>query len=107
MRREVWIVIVAAIIIAGILSPFASPDPDGLEKVAQTKGFIEKGEGKETIHAPMPDYAVPGVRSEGVSTAVAGIAGTMLTFVIAFGAGRILRKGRAAAQTGAEAEDLN
>ncbi|MEW6182708.1 MAG: PDGLE domain-containing protein [Bacillota bacterium] len=91
MRREIWIVIVAAVIVAGILSPFASSDPDGLEKVARTNGFIDKGEGKAVVHAPMADYTLPGVRSEGVSTAVAGIAGTALTFVIAFGAGRVLR----------------
>ncbi|MEW6573713.1 MAG: PDGLE domain-containing protein [Bacillota bacterium] len=92
MRKEIWIGLFAAIIIAGILSPFASPYPDGLEKVAETKGFISKGEGKEVVRAPIPDYAAPGLKSEGTATAVAGITGTLITFAAAYGISRILRR---------------
>lgn len=96
MRKEIWIGLVVALIIAGILSPFASPYPDGLEKVAETKGFIAKGEGKEVVSAPIPDYAAPGLKSEGTATAVAGITGTLITFAVAYGIGRIMRQRRSA-----------
>lgn len=91
MRREIWIGLLVALIIAGILSPYASPNPDGLEKVAETKGFLEKSEGKEVIHAPVPDYVMPGITSEGAATAVAGIVGTLVTFAGALLVGRLVQ----------------
>ncbi|MDI6631888.1 MAG: PDGLE domain-containing protein [Bacillota bacterium] len=100
MRKEIWIGLVAALIIAGILSPFASPNPDGLEKVAETKGFIDKGEGKEVVRAPIPDYVMPGLASEGVATAFAGITGTVVTFVAAYGIGRLVQRRKAADSKG-------
>lgn len=106
VRKEVWIGLIMALIIAGILSPFASPNPDGLEKVAQTQGFIDKGEGKEVIHAPMPDYIIPGVQSEAVSTAAAGIAGTVITFFVAYGISRMLKRVRHAAKIEEEVNNI-
>ncbi|MEW6447683.1 MAG: PDGLE domain-containing protein [Bacillota bacterium] len=97
MRKEIWIGLIVALLIAGALSPFASPYPDGLEKVAETKGFIDQGEGKEVVHAPIPDYTTPGLKSEGTATAVAGIMGTVITFAAAYGVGRILKQRRSAA----------
>ena len=64
---------------AALLSPYASPDPDGLEKVAEDKGFIEKGEGNDVFAAPMPDYEVPGL-GDSVKGPVAGIIGTLVMF---------------------------
>lgn len=79
--------------IAVFLSPFASSSPDGLELVAKDLGFIEKGE-KQVINSPVPDYAIPGIKSEGLGTALAGAAGTLLTFgaVYAFGRSVARRK---------------
>lgn len=70
-----------AIILATLVSPFASPWPDGLEKVAAKLGFIQKAEGaKPLLSAPIPDYALPGVRRQGLATALAGLFGTLLVF---------------------------
>jgi cobalt/nickel transport protein len=41
----IWIGLGASLLVALFLSPFASSSPDGLEKVAETGGFKEKGEG--------------------------------------------------------------
>lgn len=97
MRKEVWILLILAVFIALFLSPFASPFPDGLERVAEDKGFLEKGEGKEIIHSPIPDYVFPGIANERVATAVAGIVGTLLTLAVAYGIA-VLIKGRVAAK---------
>jgi len=81
---------IVAILVAAILSPFASSYPDGLERVAEDKGFIILAEGKELIKAWMPDYVFPGLNHEGAATAVAGIIGTVLVFVVLYGLGKLL-----------------
>jgi cobalt/nickel transport protein len=87
--------LVASLLLATLVSPFASKAPDGLEKVAEEKGFAAKGEGPAVWRFPlMPGYAVPGVRSESVSTALAGLAGTVVVFGVAFGAAKVLSRRR-------------
>ena len=75
------------------LSPFASTSPDGLEKVAETKGFEEQGESwKFWKYAPLTDYALPGIKNEKVSTALSGLIGTLAIFLIALGVGKLIKK---------------
>jgi len=82
-----------ALLIALFLSPFSSPSPDGLEKVAETKGFSEKGEGRTFWKvAPFSDYTLPWVKNEKVSTALSGLIGTLAIFLIALGAGKLIKK---------------
>jgi cobalt/nickel transport protein len=91
MRKSFLITgFIIALLIAALFSPFASPYPDGLERVAEDKGFIHLAEGKELLKAWMPDYVFPGIGHEGVATAVAGIMGTILVFLILYGLGKIL-----------------
>jgi cobalt/nickel transport protein len=106
MRRKVWGFALAgllvSILLAAFASPFASKAPDGLEKHARDRGFAEKGEGGAASRiALMPDYAVRGARSESVGTALAGLAGTLLVFGVAFGAARLISRRRTA-----DAEDV-
>ncbi len=79
-KKEIFFGILAALFLAVMLSPFASPWPDGLEKVAEDKGFLEKGEGEPLLISPVPDYVWPKLENEKVATAVAGAAGTLITF---------------------------
>ncbi|MCX6357520.1 MAG: PDGLE domain-containing protein [Candidatus Aureabacteria bacterium] len=90
--RDMLLGLCAALLLALLISPFASPWPDGLEKVAGDKGFLQKGEGKPVLAAPIPDYAWPGIRREGVATAVAGVAGTLIVFAVSWGVAFLLRK---------------
>lgn len=90
-KRDIIFGLLAALFLAIILSPFASPWPDGLEKVAGDKGFLEKGEVEPIIHSPVPDYAWPGVCSSRITTSVAGMAGTIFVFACAFGVGYLLK----------------
>ena len=84
--------LLVAIALAVFLAPFASQSPDGLERVAEDKGFLEKGEGEPVIGSPLPDYSMPGVKNEGVSTALAGIVGTIITFATALGVGCLVKR---------------
>ena len=84
-----------SLLMALFLSPFASPHPDGLEKVADRQGFLEKGETwKFWKYAPLPDYTLPWIKNEKVSTALSGLIGTLAIFLIAIGIGRLINKNR-------------
>ena len=89
----VWVGMGIALLLTLFLSPFASTSPDGLEKVAETKGFSEKGESwKFWKHAPLSDYTLPWIKSEKLSTALSGLIGTLAIFFIALGVGKLLKK---------------
>jgi hypothetical protein len=75
------------------VSPYASSSPDGLEKVAGEKGFLEAG----TLHAiqedsPIPDYAFPGIEDPRLATGLAGFFGTLGVALIAVGLGRLFHR---------------
>jgi hypothetical protein len=83
------------LILGVFVSPFASPDPDGLERVAEDKGFLEKAENEDIVlwkSSPIPDYAVAGVENEKVATGIAGLIGVLVTFVIGGGIAFIIVK---------------
>ncbi|MFZ5648915.1 MAG: PDGLE domain-containing protein [Bacillota bacterium] len=90
--KGIYRVLLLALIVAAFLSPFASSSPDGLERVAEDHGFLEKGEGDPVIESPIPDYVFPGIENESVATAAAGVAGTLITFGIMYGLAKSIRK---------------
>lgn len=90
MKKPVLIFLLVALVVAAFLSPFASPDPDGLDRVARDLGAEEKSEGKEAIQSPVPDYKFPGIESEAVATSLAGVLGTVITFGVAYGLGKFV-----------------
>ncbi len=91
IKAFVFISLIVALILAIFISPFASPWPDGLEKVAEDKGFIEEAL-EEGIwkYSPIPDYTFPGVGSEVVATALAGLIGTLITIAIGWLMGKFI-----------------
>lgn len=66
-----------------IASPLASSHPDGLEWVAEQKGFLGSAQGP--LYQIVPDYVLPGVSNQALATILAGILGTLLVFGVAFG----------------------
>lgn len=91
-KRNIIFGLFAALVLAILLSPFASPWPDGLEKVAEDKGFLEKGEIEPAMTSPIPDYTWPGVGSERIATSLAGIIGTLMVFGMGYGVAALLKK---------------
>jgi cobalt/nickel transport system permease protein len=86
-----WIiagVIVSLIVV--LLSPLASADPDGLERVAIDMGFIDAGQ--SAPFAIIPDYTVPFLGETPLSTIAAGAIGVLVMLGLAFIAGRSLQK---------------
>ncbi|MGQ9476165.1 MAG: PDGLE domain-containing protein [Actinomycetota bacterium] len=113
-RKGIYVFILAGLLVsvalALLVSPWASSSPDGLEKVAEDKGFLEKAEETDPAweSAPIPDYAIPGLTREvkdeetgevmeeptKLATALAGLVGTVAIFLIAWGLALVLRKGK-------------
>ena len=86
LRLFVGLALVVAVALAAFASPWASSSPDGLEKVAETNGFLDDGR----LHAlqessPAPDYAFPGVHDPRLATALAGLIGTLLVALVGSG----------------------
>jgi cobalt/nickel transport protein len=86
-----------SLLIALVLSPLASSDPDGLDRVAQDLKFEDKAlEVAPTqqlpFHAVFDEYALRGVpdKIEFVATPIAGLVGTLVTFGLAWGLGKVL-----------------
>jgi hypothetical protein len=84
VRRDLKLFLLAGLLIAvglGLfVSPFASSDPDGLERVATDQGFIDSAENHSFRDSPVADYSVKGVDEPRVSTGLAGMIGVLLTF---------------------------
>jgi hypothetical protein len=84
--------------LAAAASPLASSSPDGLERVAEDKAFIDAGRlAPIQEDAPVPDYAFPGVEDERLATGLAGFAGTLGVFAVGYGVAAVARRRPAAA----------
>ncbi len=79
-----------------LLAPLASPYPDGLERVAEDKGFIETAQ--DAPYEIIPDYVFPGISNEALATIAAGIVGTLIVAGAAFGVARLRRQAAPAMQ---------
>ena len=95
LRRHWWIagLLISAMVVI-VLAPLASPDPDGLESVAEQQGFIDSA--RDAVVRILPDYTIPGLDGT-ASTVLAGLAGVAIVFFLMVGLGRLLRGRRPAA----------
>lgn len=95
IRMFTVLALAVAVGLATAVSPFASASPDGLEKVAEKKAFLDDGR----LHSvqddsPIPDYAFPGIENERVATGVAGFVGTLGVFALGYGLAFVLGRRR-------------
>jgi hypothetical protein len=93
-RRPLWWLAglgIAALVVI-ILAPLASPDPDGLVRVAEDKGFLEQAQG--AIYDLLPGYTIPGIDDPTVTKILAGLVGLVIVFAVMWGLGRLLARRR-------------
>ena len=76
---------VVSMIIAGVVSYYASSHPDGLEKAAEEVGFLDDAQGSAVSDGPLADYGVSGVEDERLSVGLAGVLGVLVMVVVAGG----------------------
>ena len=74
--------LLVAVGLALVISGFASSSPDGLEKVAEDKGFLDTAKDHLFADSPLAAYAVKGVDNQRLSTGLAGLIGVLVTFGI-------------------------
>jgi hypothetical protein len=80
--------------LALIVSGLASGAPDGLERVAEDKGFLETASEHLFADGPLADYQVSGVDNERLSTGLSGLIGVLITFGLGLALFALLRVAR-------------
>jgi hypothetical protein len=91
MRKYWWVIGLLIALTLAVMSPLASPHPDGLERVAENQGFIDKAQ--EPFYNIVPDYVFPGISNEATATIAAGLVGTLLMFGLGLGMSKWLKSG--------------
>jgi len=92
LKRNWWVVGLLLALAVAALSPLASTQPDGLERVAEDQGFA--GREKESPLRVISGYLFPGIHDERLATVLAGLLGTVVVFGLVFGLSWIVRRRR-------------
>lgn len=96
MKRSTWMFIAGGFLVAAglafFVSPLASGDPDGLNRVAIDEGFADTEQPHALDDGPLSGYAVEGVEDERLSTGLAGVVGVVVTFGVALLLFGVLRR---------------
>ena len=90
LKRYWWAIGLLLAVVVAVFSPLASSHPDGLERVAEDEGFIERA--RDAPYEIIPDYVLPGVANEAVATILAGVVGTLVVFGLVYALAWILRR---------------
>lgn len=83
MKLRWWIVGYFIALVVALLSPLASGAPDGLERVAGNKGFLDRVEGAP--YAIIAEHIFPGIANKAVATILAGVVGVTVVFLLVMG----------------------
>lgn len=91
--RRIWAAGAAAsLVLAGIVSFYASSDPDGLEKVAGDEGIAKEEKEHALSDSPLADYGVEDVTNTRLSGGLAGVIGVTATLAVGSGVFVVLRR---------------
>jgi len=92
-RNTLLVGLAAAVVVGGVVSYFASPHPDGLEKTQEDLGADEaRHGGVEAPPVAFDEYSLKGVGEGFWANAAAGVAGSVLVLLILLGVGRLVRR---------------
>lgn len=81
-RTFTVLTLAVALVVAGLLSHYASPHPDGLMHVAEVKGFLSAASTSPTQGWPLAGYAVEGLDDARLSGGLAGVVGCFACFAL-------------------------
>jgi cobalt/nickel transport protein len=87
MRRAPTKVVLAigllvALLLAGVISFYASGSPDGLERVAEDEGFLDRADEHAAADGPLADYQAKGVENDRIAGGVAGVTGAVVVLLV-------------------------
>lgn len=91
-RRLVVVGLAVCVVIAGVISSYASGHPDGLEFVSQSLGFGDTARDSATAGSPLADYSVRGVSDGRLSGGLAGVLGAAVVGLLMVGLARLVRR---------------
>ncbi|CAN5344708.1 hypothetical protein BH18ACT9_BH18ACT9_19010 [soil metagenome] len=91
IRAFVGAGVLVALLLAGVLSHFASSDPDGLNRVAEDNSFAQTESDHPAADGPLSGYQADGVEGP-LSGGVAGVVGTLVVLVLAGGLTLVVRR---------------
>lgn len=83
---------IASLFLAGVVSFYASSQPDGLEKVAEDIGFLETAKNHTFADGALADYGVKGIENARISTGLAGVIGVVATGAVSTGLFMLVRR---------------
>ena len=96
--------LLVSLILAGIVSYYASASPDGLEKVAEDKGISAKEKDHSLKDSPFGDYGVKGVGNSRLSGGLSGVIGVGVVLLAGGGLFWVLRRRGSGPAAGTERE---
>ncbi|MFQ6172473.1 PDGLE domain-containing protein [Oryzobacter sp. R7] len=81
-----------SLLLAAVVSSYASGHPDGLEFVSAQLGFLDTARDSVTSGSPLADYAVSGIDGSRLSGGLAGVVGVVTTAAVMLGLVAVLRR---------------
>jgi cobalt/nickel transport protein len=93
-RRVALGALLVALVLAGLLSFYASSDPDGLNRVAIDQGFSDTETDHRTADGPLAGYTTSGVDDERLSGGLAGVVGVVVVLALTAGLAQVVRRRR-------------
>jgi len=100
-RTVVAVGVLVALLLAGVVSFYASSSPDGLNKVAQDQGFSSTEKPHGVSDGPLAGYEAKGVGDARLSGGVAGVVGSLTVLLLAGGLAFAVRRRGSADRAGA------
>lgn len=91
-KKDIIFGIILAVLLVIFIAPYATKHPDGLERIAQDKGFLGKEEAR--LPAVISGYSFPGIKNERLSVVIAGILGIAIAFSAAYLLSILMRKSK-------------
>ncbi len=88
-KSNIFIGLGLAMVLA-MFSFLASSLPDGLERIAEDKRFMERA--FSIIKAPIPDYVFPVVKNEQLAGSLAGIIGVLIVFILGICLAKLIKE---------------
>ncbi|GAA2438948.1 hypothetical protein GCM10010191_62800 [Actinomadura vinacea] len=92
------------LVLAGIVSYYASSHPDGLEKVAGDKGINAEEKDHALKDSPLGDYGVRGIDNARLSGGLSGVIGVAAVLAVGGGLFWVLRRRDEPSGSGGAAE---
>jgi cobalt/nickel transport protein len=84
--------LLVALLLAGVVSFYASGSPDGLERVAEDEGFLDRAEEHAAAEGPLADYQAKGVENDRLAGGVAGVTGALVVLLVTGGLVYVVRR---------------